>query len=118
MTAGSLPVSSGTSNDGAQVTPLCFLPDTLIRTPAGQTKVQNLRPGDTVTTLEGAERKVVWVGHGKVLATRGRRGPATPVVTGGPVVDAVWRRLLDRVAPLRASDRQPGSASPGRRGAD
>ena len=26
--------------------------------------------------------------------------PCAPVLTGGPVVDAIWRRLLDRAAPL------------------
>lgn len=32
------------------------------------------------------------------------REPCAPVLTGGPVVDAVWRRLLDRAGgPLRAS---------------
>ena len=25
--------------------------------------------------------------------------PCAPVLTGGPIVDAVWRRLLDRAGP-------------------
>jgi hypothetical protein len=62
------------------ITALCFLPDTLIETPAGQVKVQNLAVGDLVTTAGGSERPITWIGTGKVLATRGRRGPATPVI--------------------------------------
>jgi hypothetical protein len=27
------------------------------------------------------------------------KDPCAPVLTGGPVVDAVWRRLLDRAGP-------------------
>jgi Hint domain len=62
------------------ITALCFLPDTLIQTPAGQVKVQNLAVGDLVTTAGGSERPITWIGTGQVLATRGRRGPATPVI--------------------------------------
>ena len=62
------------------ITALCFCPDTLIETPTGQVKVQELAVGDMVTTASGAVRPIVWVGTGQVLATRGRRGPATPVI--------------------------------------
>ena len=30
------------------------------------------------------------------------QAPCAPVLTGGPVVDAIWRRLLDRAGPRRA----------------
>jgi T5SS/PEP-CTERM-associated repeat protein len=59
---------------------LCFLAGTLITTPVGQTEVERLVPGDLVLTAGGVVRPVVWVGRGRVLATRGRRGPATPVI--------------------------------------
>jgi hypothetical protein len=36
--------------------------------------------GDLVLTHTGAARPVLWVGTGRVLATRGRRSPATPVI--------------------------------------
>ena len=62
------------------ITALCFLPDTLIQTPAGQVKVQHLAVGDRVTTAGGTARPITWIGTGQVLATRGRRGPATPVI--------------------------------------
>jgi hypothetical protein len=59
---------------------LCFLPDTLIATPRGEVKVQHLAPGDLVRTAGGVDRAVVWIGEGRVLAPRGRRTAATPVI--------------------------------------
>jgi T5SS/PEP-CTERM-associated repeat protein len=59
---------------------LCFLAGTLIATPEGQTEVERLVPGDRVLTASGAVRPVVWVGCGRVLAARGRRSAATPVI--------------------------------------
>jgi hypothetical protein len=42
--------------------------------------VEHLIAGARVLTLSGQARGVVWVGTGKVLATRGRRSAATPVI--------------------------------------
>ena len=79
-TAGGNPLQTVVSADGTEVTALCFLPDTLIETPDGQVKVQDLKTGDIVTTFSGAHRPISWIGTGSVLATRGKRGPATPVI--------------------------------------
>jgi hypothetical protein len=67
---------------GADVTlaPICYLPGTLIATPEGEIEVERLAAGDRVLTLSGAVRPIVWVGTGRVLATRGRRSAATPVI--------------------------------------
>jgi len=65
---------------GADVTPLCFCPGTRLATPDGGTLVEHLAVGDTVLTASGAERRIVWIGVGRVLATRGRRSAATPVI--------------------------------------
>jgi Hint domain len=59
---------------------LCFCDGTLIATPCGEVEVEKLAAGDTVLTASGTVRKVTWAGAGRVLATRGRRGPATPVI--------------------------------------
>ncbi len=79
-TTNNIPVYATTSADGTDLTPLCFLPGTLIRTPTGEVQVQDLQLGDLVTTLGGAVRPIAWIGMGQVLATRGKRGPATPVI--------------------------------------
>jgi hypothetical protein len=59
---------------------LCFCPGSMILTPGGEVKVEHLSVGDSIVTLGGAERPIVWIGKGKVLTTRGKRGPATPIV--------------------------------------
>jgi Hint domain/Collagen triple helix repeat (20 copies) len=60
--------------------PPCFAAGTRIATPTGQVKVQDLAVGDRVMTLRGVARPIVWIGAGTVLATRGRRTAATPVI--------------------------------------
>jgi T5SS/PEP-CTERM-associated repeat protein len=59
---------------------MCFLAGTLIRTPGGETAVERLAVGDPVATAGGQVRPIVWIGSGRVLATRGRRDAATPVI--------------------------------------
>ncbi len=59
---------------------LCFLEGTRIATPSGQRPVESLAIGDMVLTLAGPARCIVWIGKGRVLATRGRRNAATPIV--------------------------------------
>ncbi len=78
-------VISPATNGGSSVSilapgALCFLPGTLIRTPDGQTEVERLSAGDRVLTARGQTRPIVWVGSGQVLATRGQRNAATPVI--------------------------------------
>ncbi|WP_305782257.1 Hint domain-containing protein [Acidisphaera sp. S103] len=63
-------------------TGLCFLRGTQILCPAGQVPVQDLAIGDLVQTLSGKARAIAWIGKGRVLATRGRRNAATPVIVG------------------------------------
>jgi hypothetical protein len=76
-------VSDGTNNSLAATSSLgtlCFCRGTLIATPGGEVNVEKLAAGDMVLTASGVARKISWVGAGRVLATRGRRGPATPVI--------------------------------------
>jgi len=76
-------------------TALCFVAGTLIATPSGQVPVEALRTGQTVLTASGAERPIAWIGQGQILATRGRRGPATPVIVKkGALADNVPSRDL------------------------
>ena len=79
LASGNAPRISA-SSDGTDLTALCFCFDTMIQTPLGQVKVQDLAVGDLVMTLDGHARPLEWIGTGAVLATRGRRNAATPVV--------------------------------------
>ena len=58
----------------------CFLPGTLILTDRGEVAVGKLQVGDTVTSMNGRQRRLSWIGQGRALATRGRRSAATPVI--------------------------------------
>jgi hypothetical protein len=60
--------------------PICFLTGTMIATPSGETPIEQLAAGDQVVTAGGAARPIVWIGTGRVLATRYRRSAATPVI--------------------------------------
>jgi Hint domain len=74
---------------------LCFLADTHIATPLGEVAVQQLTVGDAVVTASGATPRITWIGTGRVLATRGQRGPATPVIVRkGALADNVPHRDL------------------------
>ena len=83
------------SGTGTDVTVICFAAGTEISTPAGEVQVETLKAGDLVLTAHNGPRKVVWIGKGKVLATRGRRSAATPVIVRkGALADNVPNRDL------------------------
>ncbi|HLJ05034.1 MAG TPA: Hint domain-containing protein [Acetobacteraceae bacterium] len=74
---------------------LCFAAGTRIATPNGEVPVERLAAGDEVLTFSGAVRPIVWIGVGKVLATRGKRSAATPVIVRkGALADNVPCRDL------------------------
>jgi hypothetical protein len=90
---GSFLATPGTSND--TIVTLCFLAGTRIATPDGEVPVERLATGDPVCTLSGATRRIAWIGTGRVLATRGRRNAATPVIVRkGALADNVPHRDL------------------------
>ena len=83
--AGSTPAGFIASQDAStgleEITfTLCFCRGTLIRTPGGEVPVEQLAAGDQVVTWRGEVRPITWIGVGKVLATRGARSAATPVI--------------------------------------
>jgi hypothetical protein len=73
----------------------CYSAGTLISTASGEIPVESLVVGDLVQTYNGELRPVIWIGVGKVLATRGRRNAATPVIVRkGALADNVPNRDL------------------------
>ncbi len=90
-----VPLAKSASTDGTDITALCFCANTRILTPSGARPVRDLAVGDVVTTWSGGQRPISWIGVGRVLATRGRRGAATPVIVRkGALADNVPARNL------------------------
>jgi hypothetical protein len=84
-----------TGTFGTDLTTICFCTGTQIATPNGEVPVQTLKAGDTVLTAHNGPRAVSWVGTGKVLATSGKRGAATPVIVRkGALADNLPHRDL------------------------
>ena len=80
---GQIFINSSTNDvvtNNTTVSPPCFLAGTRIATPRGEVPVEQLVAGDTLSTNSGAAQPIVWIGTGRVLATRGRRNAATPVI--------------------------------------
>ncbi len=78
----SFPATFGTAGPLPDLTPqVCFLPGAGILTPNGEVLVEDLHVGDHVVLATGGTAPpIVWIGMGKVLATRGNRSDATPVI--------------------------------------
>nr|MDA8252975.1 Hint domain-containing protein [Rhodospirillales bacterium] len=80
---------------GAVTDPPCFLAGTHIATPRGEVPVETLRRGDLVTTHDGKQRRLRWVGFGRTAVTPRNRDRATPVVVRRhALADGVPRRDL------------------------
>jgi uncharacterized repeat protein (TIGR03803 family) len=74
---------------------ICFLPGTQIATPDGERAIEHLRVGDTVITLRGEVRPIIWIGEGRVRAPHGSSGMATPIIVRkGALADDVPYRDL------------------------
>jgi hypothetical protein len=73
----------------------CFCSGTHILTERGELPVEALAVGDRVVLAGGGITPIVWIGTGRVLATRGRRNAATPVIVRkGALADNVPNRDL------------------------
>jgi Hint domain len=88
-----IPQDASLTYNGTAV--VCFCTGTLIGTPSGEIPVERLSVGDCVMTAHNGPRAVRWIGRGRVLATRGRRSAATPVIVRrGALADNVPNRDL------------------------
>lgn len=74
----------------------CFTAGTRILTARGQIPVEQLAVGDTVITLGGADRPIIWIGHRKVdLARHPRPAEIRPVcIAANALADEVPQRDL------------------------
>ncbi|WP_170430790.1 Hint domain-containing protein [Ruegeria arenilitoris] len=54
--------------------PPCFTPGTMIETPDGPRRVEDLQPGDMITTVDHGAQPLLWVGKTRVEA-RGKLAP-------------------------------------------
>ncbi|MBV9784125.1 MAG: Hint domain-containing protein [Acidisphaera sp.] len=90
----------GVPTDGAVP---CFCAGTRILTPGGEVAVEELRPGDRVTTVSGAAAEVIWVGSRRVdLRRHARPERVAPVcIRAGVFAAGVPRRDL-RLSPDHA----------------
>jgi hypothetical protein len=65
-----------------------FLCGTRILTPSGEVAVEHLAVSDAVLTAGGARRRLVWIGAGQALVTRGQRTAATPIIVRKGALDS------------------------------
>lgn len=67
-------------NTAPPATPVCFVKGTLITTPSGQIRIEDLRAGDLVETLDQGNQTIRWIGfqslpaHGKYAPIRIQAG--------------------------------------------
>ncbi len=88
------PVALTAAGNGIELV-VCFLAGTRIATVSGEVPVEQLVVGDRVRTASGQIRPIVWIGTGRVMAARGRRSAATPVIVRkGALADNVPARDL------------------------
>jgi hypothetical protein len=62
-TAGSFSMSESSGVTTITTSAICFMAGTRIRTPDGETAVEDLKPGDLVLAADGLARPVVWLGR-------------------------------------------------------
>jgi hypothetical protein len=86
-------VATGTVD--VTIAPVCFCAGTRIATPAGETPVEALRPGDLVTLADGRAAPVLWVGRQTVSRRFADPARVLPVrVRAGALGDNLPKRDL------------------------
>jgi hypothetical protein len=74
----------------------CFVAGTLITTPRGDVRVEDLREGDEVTLARGGTSPIVWIGHRRVRSSiQPANDHAMPIrIRAGALGDSVPKRDL------------------------
>ena len=95
VSAVAVPNDFQTRSPTTGVVTICFCRRNAYRNGRRRSSVERLSVGDLVLTQRGEARPIVWLGNGRVLATRGQRSAATPVIVRrGAIADNVPRRDL------------------------
>ena len=79
---GMAPNTIGASNITAETFTVCFFPGTLIATPSGERKIEDLVSGDLVLVEAAGSSSAMWIGH--LIQKLGRR------IGAGRVVSVKW----------------------------
>lgn len=95
-------IGNSRTGDTADETALCFMQGTLIATPFGDVKVEELKAGDLVLLVDGSTAPVRWVGHQTVSLRFVDPARAVPVlIKAGALGNGLPVRDL-RVSPAHA----------------
>ncbi len=89
-------VSDGRATPGTDIVEqsVCFCRGTRILTETGEVAVEDLRVGDSVITLSGEAKPIVWIGIGRDLVTRANKLARPVIVRRGALADNVPARDL------------------------
>lgn len=49
---------------------ICFTPGTMLATPGGRTRIEDLRPGDRILTRDAGPQEIVWTGQRRMTGAR------------------------------------------------
>jgi hypothetical protein len=73
--SGTATLADGTIINFSEIeTIICFTAGTAIRTPSGERRIENLKPGDLVLTLDNGPQRIRWIGS-KTVRASGRLAP-------------------------------------------
>ena len=87
--------AGNTSSKSVNIDVTCFMPGTLIRTPAGEVAVELLEIGDQVLTVDGRSVPVRWIGRQTVSTIFANKDRVLPIrIRAGALVDNVPSRDL------------------------
>jgi hypothetical protein len=67
--------------------PYCLLAGTMVATPSGDRRVEDIRPGDEVLTADGAATAVRWVGRQSLITMFAGRGGVPVMIRAGALGD-------------------------------
>lgn len=69
----------GIESNNPSVAYVCFGPETRIETPTGPRRIEDLKPGDEVLTLDNGPQTLLWIGK-RDVALDGGRDAQTPIL--------------------------------------